>query len=182
MKRSYILMAIAPIAMVAACSNEADTVDTEDTAAATTDTGSGTASTDAAAEASAPATPKKLGEAGDFSGTYTLAGADGKTTQVTLDSAAGTYSYTGANGEPMTGRYTVDKDGYRFIINDFYGRPGYFVMSDGALIRLPLDATLQGDDITVTGERYTRDTAQFSREPELGSPVVPEDMVQREGQ
>lgn len=182
MNTKHILMAIAPIAMAAACSNEAETVDSEDTAAASMEAPAGTAATYAAADAAAPATPMRLGDAGDFSGTYTLSGADGNTTQVTLDSAAGTYSYTGANGEPMTGRYTVDDDGYRFIINDYYGRPGYFVMSDGALIRLPMDATLQGEGITVTGERYTRDNAQFSREPELGSPVVPEDMVSRSGE
>ena len=176
MNRKHMFFAIAPIALVAACSNNADTVDTDEAVVAEADTG------DAAASASSnePTAPTRLADAGDFSGDYSLAGPDGTTTRVTLDSKAGTYSYVGNNGQQVSGKYAVNNDGYRFVIDDYYGRPAYFVLSEGSLVRLPMDMTLEGNDITVTGERYTRDDgAQFSREPELGSPVVPEDMVER---
>lgn len=179
MNRKHILFAIAPIALVAACSNDADTVDTDETAVAEADSGN-TAAPASSDEATAPT---RLADAGDFSGDYSFAGPDGTTTRVTLDSKAGTYSYVGTNNQQVTGKYAVNNDGYRFVIDDYYGRPGYFVLSEGSLVRLPMDMTLEGNDITVTGERYARqDGAPFSREPELGSPVVPEDMVERAGE
>jgi hypothetical protein len=179
MKTSLIFTAIAPIALLAACSDDAETADPIDNADAELATSPETTSTTTAAADTGPMKPTKVAEAGDFSGTYSIAAGDGKTSRLTLDSKAGTYSYVAEDGQTRTGKYTLSDDGYRFIINDYNGRPGYFTLSDGFLVRLPTDVVLEGDNITVTGERFDRDKEVFSREPELGSPVVPADMVKQ---
>ena len=174
MKKHTILAAIAPIAMLAACGDDAETVDTMEAPEVETTTEADTVSDDSQAT---DVTPSTIEDAGDFSGTYNFTDSTGTPRSVTLDSAAGTYSYTAENGETRTGNYTVADDGYRFTIEDYYGEPGYFTFWEGNLVRLPDDTALSGDTITVSGERYARDDAPFSRDPELGSPVVPDDMT-----
>ncbi|RPF71604.1 hypothetical protein [Aurantiacibacter spongiae] len=177
--------AAAPLALLAACGSDEPTDDVTDVAAAPA------TSTDAGMTEPGPAT--RLSDAGDYSGTYNYANSDGTTSSLSLNSSDNTYEYTGSDGSPRTGTYTVDDDGYRLTIDDYNGSPGYFAISNGALYRLQNDTAIDADTM-VSGERYTRDgmdgstnnsamgtnpsntmadEEQFSREPELGSPVAP---------
>ena len=62
-----------------------------------------------------------------------------------------------------------------FEIEDYDGSPGYFTFSNGQLVRLQ-DDTSVNEGMTVQGERYSgEDDAIFSREPQLASPVAPQD-------
>ena len=177
MRKSLILAAAAPLALLAACGdNEADNAAmTEDTAAADSMANdSAMADTTATAEAG-PATT--LADAGDYSGVYSYTGADGDTA-VRINSADSTYEYVGPDNQVQTGSYTTTPDGYRFRIDNWYGSPTWFTVSNGQLVRLNEDLELNTENaMTVTGERYTRATegdAVFSRFPEPGSPVAPE--------
>ena len=169
MRFKTLILAAAPIALLAACSNEAEKTDdtaTEEVAAADT---SATGSYE-----DGPATA--LADAGDYSGTYSYSGDDGTSRNVTLSSSDTTYRYTDADGTEQTGTYTVLDDGYRFRIDSFYGGPGIFTIRDGWLVRLNDDTPVTADTV-VTGERYQRgdaDDAMFSRFPEPGSPVAPQ--------
>ncbi|NNC59432.1 MAG: hypothetical protein HKO05_05490 [Erythrobacter sp.] len=177
MRLPKILAAAAPLALLAACG---DNVEDIEAAAADTENAIATEDVDTSGDDdSEPAAATKLDEAKDASGTYTVTDADGTTRRITLDTSAGTYEYKNDKGETKTGSYTRADDGYRFIINDYNGRIGYFAFSNGDLVRLPVDATLSPDDkgeVEVSGERYRRDDKPFTREPELGSPVAPQDL------
>lgn len=175
MRKYSILLAAAPIALLAACGGETEQqVDTADTDTAMTD--------DATASDSyedGPAT--KLADAGDYSGAYTYVGEDGTKRRVSVNSSDKTYSYTDADGNEQTGTYTVADDGYRFRIESFYGGPGWFTIRDGWLVRLDNEDEVTGETV-VRGERYQRDDdgAVFSYEPELGSQRVPEDLMKKD--
>ena len=177
MRLPMILAAAAPLTLLAACGDDVENVD-----AAAADTANVVAADDvdtASTDDSGPTSATKLDEAKDASGTYTVTDADGTSRRITLDTSAGTYEYKTDTGETKTGSYTRADDGYRFIINDYNGRIGYFAFSNGDLVRLPVDATLSPDDkgeVVVSGERYRRDDKPFTREPELGSPVAPQDL------
>ena len=166
------LLFVAPLALLTACGDDVD--DVEAPAVDTAPMPASDAVTDTEVETSTVAT--KLDDAGDASGTYTLTGADGKASDLTIDTKAGTYSYKATDGTEKTGKYERSDDGYRFIVGDYNGRIAYFAFSEGDLIRLPIDRPLTAE-MVVDGERYARSGKPFSREPELGSPVVPEDMT-----
>ncbi len=169
MRKYTILLAAAPLAMLAACGDDAEEpVEPADTEMTDTDT---------AASEYTPGPATSLADAGDYSGTYSYTGEDGATRNVTLNSADSTYSYTDAEGAEQSGTYTLADDGYRFRIDSYYGGPGWFTIRDGWLVRMSDDSEVTADTV-VTGESYVRDDgAMFSREPEPGSPVVPDDLT-----
>ncbi|ABC64444.1 hypothetical protein [Erythrobacter litoralis] len=170
MQKLLVIAALSPLALLAACADDdaAESVDTE--------MADGAAGSAEVAEPVAPATPTPMADAGDYSGTYSVQRADGTRTSLTLNSENDSYSYTGSDGVERTGTVNRLDDGYRFSIDDYEGSIAYFALSNGSLIRLPDDVAID-NTVTVTGERYSRDNPPFSREPELGSPVVPDDMT-----
>ncbi|KLE34174.1 hypothetical protein [Aurantiacibacter luteus] len=176
MRKYLILTAAAPLALLAACgdSDADETAMADDTAAADTMANDNAMAADTTAEAG-PATT--LADAGDYSGVYSYTGADGDTA-VRINSADMTYDYVGPDNQVQTGKYTTTPDGYRFKIDNWYGSPTWFTVSNGQLVRLNEDMELNTENsMTVTGDRYTRATegdAVFSRFPEPGSPVAPE--------
>ena len=173
MRFHTLILAAAPIALLGACSDGAD-----DTDAATMTTEELDTTATATDPADEPGRATSLADAGDFSGDYTTTAPDGTTRSVRLNANDNTYSYTDAEGNEQTGTFTRDNDGYRLRITDFYGGPGIFTLRDGSLYRLNDDASVTADSM-VQGERYTRsdgDGAPFSREPEPGSPVAPQDL------
>ena len=175
MRKLLVLTAAAPLALLAACGDsDTDTMAETDTAAMAD---AETNATTAAADMDAPSPATTLADAGDYSGTYSMSAPDGTMRGVTLNSSDSTYSYTAADGTERTGSYTVAPDGYRLSIEDFYGTPAYFAISNGSLVRLQGDTAIDETNIEVTGERYARsqgeDDAIFSRDPSLGSPVAP---------
>lgn len=175
MRNYTILLAAAPLALLAACGDGAD--DTAETAeTAETDVAMDTAATPAAdtsamVDESGPATP--IADAGDYSGTYDFAGEDGSTRSVRLDSSDKSYRYMANDGTEKRGQYTVTPDGYRLYLSDYYGSPGWFVYRNDAfdLVRNDIEVT---EGSMITGERYARADAGDevpSRRPELGSSV-----------
>lgn len=169
MRKIIALSAIAPIAMLAACGD--NEVENE---AMTAENAEMTTEMTSPVEPQ-PAQATTLDEAGDFSGTYDYTGEDGTSTSVTLNSEDDSYEYTDAEGEVRTGNFTRLDDGYRLRIEDWNGAPAWFTISQGDLIRLQQDSSVTSD-ITVEGERFVRsdEDAMFSRDPELGSPVAPQ--------
>ena len=169
MRRIITLTAAAPLALLAACgdSEPAEDIDTAPVETTIPE------ETTAAMPADGPATT--LDDSGDFSGTYAMQGEDGTSSSITLNSADDSYEYTASDGNTRTGNYTRLDDGYRLQIEDYDGSPGYFTFSNGQLVRLQGDTSVN-EGMTVQGERYSRDDddAVFSREPELGSPVAPQ--------
>lgn len=170
MRNMTFLLAAAPLALLAACGEP----ETEDTAALETDTAASTQSADDTRSDHAT----DLDEAGDFSGTYSFDAPDGTRTQLTVNAQDDTFEYKGADGTLESGNYDRLADGYRIKIEDWFGSPAYFTVSDGDLVRLEQDIDIT-PDMQVSGERYVRgddeDDAVFSREPELASPVAPQD-------
>lgn len=176
MRKSLILAAVAPLALLAACGDadtETATTDADMAADATANDTAMTADADAAMEADAP--PTALADAGDYSGVYYYGtGADERA--VRINSAAKTYDYMGSDGVMKSGTYTATPDGYRLWIEDFYGTPAWFSLSNGRLVRLEQDVEITDPTVVVTGERYDRaeeGDAVFSRFPEPGAPVAP---------
>ena len=169
MQKLFVSAALAPLVLIAACSQE----NTDETSA-TTEAAPATA-TASVEEPVAPATPTPIAEAGDYSGRYSITRADGTQGNITLDSSNDSYSYTDASGTTRTGTVRRLDDGYRFSIEDYEGSIAYFTLSNGSLIRLSDDVAID-NTVTVTGERYSRDDKPFTREPELGSPVAPQDL------
>ncbi|MWV26606.1 hypothetical protein [Aurantiacibacter rhizosphaerae] len=171
MRKFIAITAAAPLALLAACGDSEPADDMETAPVETT-----MAADDATATMPADGPATTLDDSGDFSGTYNMQGDDGTSRSVTLNSADDSYEYTAADGTTRTGNYTRMDDGYRLQIEDFDGSPGYFTFSNGDLVRLQNDANVE-EGMTVQGERYSngnRDDAVFSREPELGSPVAPQ--------
>ena len=172
MRKFIALTAAAPLALLAACGDNDTEVpaDTDADLTAIDDTG-------ASAETMAAGPATSLADAGDYSGTYSVQTNDGTQRGITLNATDSTYSYVNRDGTERTGRYTITTDGYRMAIDDFYGEPAYFTISNGDLVKLQSDVDIT-PDIEVSGERYSRsqgDDAVFSREPQLGSPVAPQD-------
>lgn len=173
MRKTTILIAAAPLALLAACGDGADetaeTADTMDTASTEATTG-----TDVT-EADDPGTATTLADAGDYSGTYNFSSEDGETRSITLDSTDKSYSYTGEDGTEKTGTYSWASDGYRLSIPDYYGSDTYFAFRGDSFYRVPSDLEFDAET-EVSGDRYRQSDAQFSRRPEIGSQVVPEDI------
>lgn len=164
MRKFTILLAAAPLALLAACGDGAD-----EEAAAETDMAAETTATETAEPDDAA--PVKIADAGDVSGSYSFTGDDGTTRSISLDATDTTYSYTDDEGVEQSGTYTVTPDGYRIYLTDYYGSPGWFIYRNDALdlIRTDFEVT---PDVTITGERYQRDDGEMpSRRPELGSSV-----------
>lgn len=173
MRNFTILLAAAPIALLAACGgSETD----DDAMMAETEMAADEGATDMADDGYAPGPATSLADAGDFSGNYSYTADDGTTRGVTLNSQDKTYTYFGPDGLRRTGDYTWTPDGFRIRIDEFDDRPAWFVIREGSLIRLNDDTEVTSEQ-TVEGDRYRRDddNAMFSREPELGSPVAPTD-------
>ena len=173
MRNFTLLIAAAPLAMLAAC-GDGDVEETEvDTEMATTEGMETDAMASSAESGSGVATSQA--DAGDYSGVYSYEGEDGTSNAVRLNASDNTYEYVGADDEVRSGSYTWEDDGYRLRIEDFDGSPAWFTISDGDLVRLQGDSEVNAST-TVQGERYARaqeDDAVFSRFPELGSPVAP---------
>jgi hypothetical protein len=183
MNKHIALAAIAPFALLSACGSNESPAD--DPAANTADS----AMMETPVPTSAAATPTRLADAGDFSGSYSLAepsdaeiamvsdqaGADTGSTagttpnrgSIRFNSADNTYEYTPAEGPARTGSFSRTDDNYRLLIEDFDGGPAYFAFSDGDLYRLSGD-TPMSDTINVTGERYSR--SNNSDNPTPGNP------------
>ena len=173
--RNYLMMAaVAPIALVAACAGDADEGETTD-ADATTVASSENDPT-AAEDDYTPGPATALADAGDYSGNYSYTADDGKEYGVRLNSSDKTYTYFGPDGLQRTGDYTWTPDGFRIRIDEFDAGPAWFTIREGSLIRLNEDTEVDAE-MTVEGDRYRRDddNAMFSRFPEIGSPVTPQD-------
>lgn len=172
MRNYTILLAAAPLALLAACGDGADDTATADTAVAM-DTAA-TPAADSAAMNGADGAPTRIADAGDYSGTYDLTGSDGNKRSINLNSSDKSYNYKAADGTEKRGQYTVTPDGYRLYLSDYDGSPGWFVYRNNAF-----DLTRDDIEVTegsmITGERYTRaaadDGAMPSRNPEIGSTV-----------
>lgn len=169
MRNSLILAAAAPLALLAACGdNDVEDADTD------ADVAADTMANDTAADEDGSATA--LSDAGDYSGVYSHTADDGTETAIRLNAADRTYEYVGPDNEVRSGRYSWAEDGYRLKIDDWYGDPAWFTISNGQLVKLVEDMEVN-EGITVSGERYQRaedGDAVFSRFPSLGSPVAPD--------
>ena len=170
MRKIITLTAAAPLALLAACGDNEPADDLDADPVETTMPADDMSNM----QADGPATT--LEETGEFSGTYNMQSEDGTSRSIRLDSSDDSYEYTASDGTTRTGNYTRLDDGYRLQIEDYDGSPGYFTFSNGQLVRLQDDTSIN-EGMTVQGERYSRDDddAMFSREPELGSPVAPQD-------
>ena len=174
MRNTAILFAAAPLALLAACGDAEtdDTMDADATTVATADADPTAASDDDYTPGPATA----LADAGDYSGNYSYTASDGSQQGITINDKDKTYSYFGPNGLTRTGDYTWTPDGFRIMIPEWSEGPTWFVIREGQLVRLDEDKEFNAETV-VEGERYARDddNAMFSREPELGSPVGPQD-------
>ena len=174
MNKLTILAAAAPIALLAACgdSDVDETTMDDDTMASDT-----MADDTMMADDAATGTATSQADAGDFSGVYSYAADDGSETAIRINSADNSYDYVGSDGEMRSGNYTWTPDGYRFQVGDWFGEPSYFVLSGDELVRQQGDLEYT-EGSPVSGERYSRareSDAVFSRFPEPGSPVTPQD-------
>lgn len=172
MRNYTMLIAAAPLALLAACAgdaNEDDAMDADATTVATDEN-------DPTATDYTPGPATALADAGDYSGSYSYTADDGTEYGVRLNSADKTYTFFGPDGLRRTGDYTWTPDGFRIRIDEFDAGPAWFTIREGSLIRLREDNEVTAD-MTVEGDRYVRDddNAMFSREPELGSMVKPVD-------
>ena len=172
MRNTTILLAAAPLALLAAC-GDAETDDA--TNADATTVASSESDPTASDAAGTPGPAMKLDEAGDFSGNYTYTADDGSQRGVTIDTESKTYKYFGPDGLQRTGDYTWTPDGFRIMIPEWDEGPTWFAIREGQLVRLNEDKEFNSETM-VEGERYSRDddNAMFSREPELGSTVAPQ--------
>ncbi len=172
MRKYTILLAAAPLALLAACGDRA-----EDEAVTDTDMA---AETDMAADTSmaeadtSPGPATRIEDAGDVSGTYSFADDAGETRRVELSSSDRTYRYTDSDGELRSGTYTVDDDGYRIYLADFYGEPSWFAYRNDAFWLVDGDLNF-AEETAISGSRYGRvmdeDNEMPSRAPEIGSSV-----------
>ena len=121
------VLALAPVALLAACADEPteEMVDTPDA--------TGLVSNEAE-PGEMPAPTADGVETVDYSGSYTFTGLDGSQSTLTLDKEAGTYEYDSPAGK-KSGTYQRLDSG-RIAIEDFDGRAGYFSIAPGALYRL----------------------------------------------
>lgn len=178
MRKYTILLAAAPLALLAACADDADTdADmAEDTAADTTAIDTADTDQTMADDDYTPGPATALADAGDISGGYTYTAEDGKTRAVKIESEGKKYTYFGPDGIQYVGEYSWTNDGFRLLLPDFDGSQTWFAVREGSLIRMGEDTELTADT-TVEGERYRRDddNAMFTREPYIGSPVAPQD-------
>ena len=117
------LMLIAPLALLAACNNAAETADK----------GGDAATADAATAAPEPALTvvADAENAIDWTGTYTGTDASGATVSLTLN-RGDTYSMTtttggGVAGAPVTGSFNWYRDGSRILLDDAGGNAIYAV-------------------------------------------------------
>ena len=172
MRNTTILLAAAPLALLAAC-GDAETDEMSDADATTVATSEADPT---AADQGTPGPATALADAGDYSGNYTYTASDGSQQGLTINTEDKTYSYFGPDGLTRTGDYTWTPDGFRIMIPEWSNGPTWFVIREGQLVRLNEDKEFNSETI-VEGERYARDddNAMFSREPELGSPVAPQD-------
>lgn len=172
MRKFTILLAAAPLALLAAC-GDGDVEETTDVSTAEADMG---ANDMAMAGDTQPGPATSEADAGDYSGVYSYSADNGTQNAVRINASEGTYDYVGANDEMRSGNFTWEDDGYRMRIEDFNGETAWFAISNGDLVRLQNDTALD-NTMTVEGDRYARaqeDDAVFSRFPEPASPVSPE--------
>lgn len=172
MRKFSILAAVAPVALLAACAdNEA-----EETAMADDETAAADMETNSTAEMddTAPSTATSLDDAGDYSGTYSYNAPDGSTQDLRLNASDNTYEYTRPDGTMATGTYERNNDGYRIWIRDYYGDPAWFSFSNDQLVRMNQDTQVTADTDFSAQDSGSADRAIFSRSPELGSPVAPQ--------
>lgn len=148
MRITTALLAAAPLALSLAACGESESVDEIDAS-----------EMDAAAlPTPAPIEESEVlaadaGATNDYVGSYSRSEEDGNTSSVRFNDDD-TYEYTAPDGTRSSGRYTRNERG-RLAIEDFDGTPGYFVLRDGDLVRLPeLD---QPDDEIVVEGSYARD-------------------------
>ena len=172
MRKFTILAAAAPLALLAACAdNDADdtTMEGEDVAAADME-----ANSTADAGDTAPSTATSLDDSGDFSGSYSYTAPDGSSQDLRLNASDNTYEYTAPDGTVNTGSFERNADGYRIWIADYYGDPAWFSFSNDRLVRMNQDAEVNADTDFSAEDSGFEDRAVFSRSPELGSPVAPQ--------
>ena len=160
MRTLVALIAATPLALVVACQGNTDSE--TDTALATeemevTQPGMAT-TTDGAEEGDISAVT--LAD-NDVSGDYTVAGEDGTSSRLRLNSQDMSYSYTGADGVERTGNYSYADD-YRLMIEDYDGEDAWFSYDNSSLYRLGSADALPTDRITVTA-RYDRDNTNAAQ-------------------
>lgn len=147
--RSLIVLAAAPLAMLAACadSTPVDEVEPEPMA------------TDAVPiTIELPEIPVNSLVTIDYPGVYSR---DGRT-RLRLNEDM-TYELIRPDGTSVAGTYSELEDGSRIMLEDFEGGPAWFSVGRGAIYRLP-DESTPYDEITAEGE--------YKREPDRPTATV----------
>lgn len=141
--RSLIVLAAAPLALLAACadSTPVDEVEPEPMAV-----------DEVPVTIDLPEIPANSLTTIEYPGVYSR---DGRT-RLRLN-ADKTYELIGPDGTSVTGSYTEMPDGSRIRLEDFEGGPAWFSVGNGAIYRLPGENTPFGE-ITAEGE--------YKREPD----------------
>jgi hypothetical protein len=120
-----LILPLAALALVSACKKEAaPAADGTEAAAAAT----------SAAAAVMPALTANARAGTGYVGNYSQAGADGKTTTLSL-AADGTYAWTGTDGKEVKGKFSWYKDGSTILL-DAAGGKGVFAIADGGVYKL----------------------------------------------
>ena len=162
MRTFFTLTAAAPLVLLAACG---ETTPADESRVAPVDTE--IAALDQSEAEPLPQVATSLDDV-EFGGAYSLESPDGQSERLTLNSQDDTYEYTAANGTVTRGSYTRMDDNRRLSIEDFGGRPAYFAVADGELVRLE-NADTPADQITVASQRYRRDEAASAQETGPGA-------------
>ncbi|MXP40398.1 hypothetical protein GRI75_01900 [Altererythrobacter soli] len=159
--RSLIVLAAAPLAMLAACadSTPVDEVEPEPMAV-----------DEVPVTIDLPEIPANSLTTIDYPGVYSR---DGRT-RLRLN-ADKTYELIRPDGTSVTGAYSELPDGSRIRLEDFDGGPAWFSVGNGAIYRLPSESTPFGE-ITAEGE-YKREpdrpTASVSPSPTASPTASP---------
>lgn len=147
--RSIIILAAAPLAMLAACadSTPVDEVEPEPMAV-----------DEVPVTIELPEIPANSLITIDYPGVYSR---DGRT-RLRLN-ADKTYELIRPDGTSVTGAYSEMEDGSRIRLEEFEGGPAWFSVGNGAIYRLPGESTPFGE-ITADGE--------YKREPDRPTATV----------
>jgi hypothetical protein len=145
--RSLIILAAAPVAMLAACADSTPVDEVEPEPMATDEV---------PITIELPEIPANSLTTIDYHGVYSR---DGRTRLRLKEDM--TYELTRPNGTMTTGAYSEMEDGSRIRLEDFEGGPAWFSVGNGAIYRLP-DESTPYSEITAEGE--------YKREPDRRTP------------
>ena len=147
--RSLIILAAAPLALLAACADSTPVDEVEAEPMATDEV---------PVTIELPEIPANSLTTIDYPGVYSR---DGRT-RLRLNEDM-TYELIRPDGASVTGTFSEMEDGSRIRLEDFEGGPAWFSVGNGAIYRLP-DETTPYSEITAEGE--------YKREPDRPTPAV----------